>query len=72
MASGLPRLQWQSRTSGHRSRNHSENTRKPVSTRKQELMTRLVNNIQLLGLSVRDNINIIKAAGQSRATYGAA
>ncbi len=25
-----------------------------------------------MGLSVRDKVNIIKAAGQSRATYGAA
>eukprot|EP00972_Heterocapsa_arctica_P082017 12088636-Heterocapsa_arctica.AAC.1 len=28
--------------------------------------------MQSLGLSVRDKTNIIKAAGQSRATYGAA
>eukprot|EP00972_Heterocapsa_arctica_P104290 15372622-Heterocapsa_arctica.AAC.1 len=33
---------------------------------------KVVKNIQSLGLSVRDKINIIKAAGQSRATYGAA
>eukprot|EP00972_Heterocapsa_arctica_P087522 12906346-Heterocapsa_arctica.AAC.1 len=33
---------------------------------------KVVKKIQCLGLSVRDKINIIKAAGQSRATYGAA
>eukprot|EP00972_Heterocapsa_arctica_P060777 8964317-Heterocapsa_arctica.AAC.1 len=33
---------------------------------------KVVTNIQYLGLSVRDKSNIIKAAGQSRATYGAA
>eukprot|EP00972_Heterocapsa_arctica_P057724 8516058-Heterocapsa_arctica.AAC.1 len=33
---------------------------------------RVVKNIQSLGLSVRDKVDIIKAAGQSRATYGAA
>eukprot|EP00972_Heterocapsa_arctica_P000119 19358-Heterocapsa_arctica.AAC.1 len=33
---------------------------------------KVVKTIQSLGLSVRDNLNIIKAAGQSRATYGAA
>eukprot|EP00972_Heterocapsa_arctica_P037438 5510410-Heterocapsa_arctica.AAC.1 len=32
----------------------------------------VVKNIQSLGLPVREKINIIKAAGQSRATYGAA
>eukprot|EP00972_Heterocapsa_arctica_P028686 4220764-Heterocapsa_arctica.AAC.1 len=47
---------------------------KPVSTRKRGLTTRsqLSKHIQSLGLSVRDTINIIKAATQSRATYGAA
>eukprot|EP00972_Heterocapsa_arctica_P032212 4747611-Heterocapsa_arctica.AAC.1 len=33
---------------------------------------RVVKRIQSLGLSIRDKINIIKAAGQSRAIYGAA
>eukprot|EP00972_Heterocapsa_arctica_P100983 14884688-Heterocapsa_arctica.AAC.1 len=33
---------------------------------------KVVKKIQYLGLSVRDKINIIKAAGRSRATYGAA
>eukprot|EP00972_Heterocapsa_arctica_P110906 16331936-Heterocapsa_arctica.AAC.1 len=33
---------------------------------------RVVKIIQSLGLSIRDKVNIIKAAGQSRATYGAA
>eukprot|EP00972_Heterocapsa_arctica_P073861 10903681-Heterocapsa_arctica.AAC.1 len=33
---------------------------------------KVVRKIQSLGLSVSDKINIIKAAGQSRATYGAA
>eukprot|EP00972_Heterocapsa_arctica_P060171 8875355-Heterocapsa_arctica.AAC.1 len=33
---------------------------------------RVVKKILYLGLPVRDKINIIKAAGQSRATYGAA
>eukprot|EP00972_Heterocapsa_arctica_P063618 9388851-Heterocapsa_arctica.AAC.1 len=33
---------------------------------------KVVKKIQSLGLSVRDKVNIIRAAGQSRATYGAA
>ena len=32
----------------------------------------VVKKIQSLGLSVRDKVNIIKTAGQSKATYGAA
>eukprot|EP00972_Heterocapsa_arctica_P079995 11788603-Heterocapsa_arctica.AAC.1 len=33
---------------------------------------KVVRKIQYLGSSARDKINIVKAAGQSRATYGAA
>ena len=32
----------------------------------------MVKKIQSLGLSVRDKVNIIKTAGQSKATYGGA
>eukprot|EP00972_Heterocapsa_arctica_P005094 756302-Heterocapsa_arctica.AAC.1 len=75
MASKLPRLQRQSRTSGHRSMNHFKNTHTEASLNKNKRVDdtiEVVKNIQSLGLSVRDNINIIKAAGQSRATDGAA
>eukprot|EP00972_Heterocapsa_arctica_P032655 4810002-Heterocapsa_arctica.AAC.1 len=74
MAPNLPRLQRQSRTRSHLSRNHSENTHTEASLNKKKRVedtVKVVKTIQSLGLPVRDNINVIKAAGQSRATYGA-
>eukprot|EP00972_Heterocapsa_arctica_P052461 7717547-Heterocapsa_arctica.AAC.1 len=41
-------------------------------TKRVDDTVKVVKPIQSLGLSVRDNVNIIKAAGQSMATYGAA
>eukprot|EP00972_Heterocapsa_arctica_P088359 13029134-Heterocapsa_arctica.AAC.1 len=41
-------------------------------TKRVEDTVKMVKHIQSLGLPLRDNINIIKAAGQGRATYGAA
>eukprot|EP00972_Heterocapsa_arctica_P019695 2906296-Heterocapsa_arctica.AAC.1 len=41
-------------------------------TKRVDDTVNVVKKIQSLGLSVRDNLNIMKSAGQSRATYGAA